>query len=121
MTRADKYRLTRGYASLSLLERTTKWWLFNSLVTPSPVYASLVWAPGLPPFMWVQLERPLVMMLSRQLQSKSISPDDMSRPEFTLPPMLLEARFQVVVFINRIHSQSQDKISRQAFEASRSL
>ena len=71
--------------------------------------------------MCMQLERPLVMMLSRQLQSKSISPDDMSRPEFTLPPMLLEARFQVVVFINRIHSQSQDKISRQAFEASRSL
>ena len=37
------------------------------------------------------------------------------------PPMLVEALFQLVVFIHRIHSQPQDRISRQAFEASRSL
>ena len=35
--------------------------------------------------------------------------------------MLVEALFQLVVFIHRIHSQPQDRISRQAFEASRSL
>ena len=34
--------------------------------------------------------------------------------------MLVEALFQLVVFITTIHSQSQDRISHQAFEASRS-
>ena len=60
-------------------------------------------------------------MLSRQLQIKSIVSHDIIRVEFTLPPMLIEALFQLVVFTHKIHSQSQDKKSRQAFEASRSL
>ena len=61
-------------------------WLFDSLVTPSLMYALVVWAPGLPSFMWMQLERPLVMMLSRQLRSKSTVPHDIiSLAEFTLP------------------------------------
>ena len=68
--------------------------------------------------MWTQLERPLVTMLSRQLRSKSTVPHDIVRAEFSLPPMLVEALFQLVVFIHRIHSQPQDRISRQAFEAS---
>ena len=85
------------------------------------MYASAVWAPGLPSFMWTQLERPLVMMLSRQLRSKSTVPHDIIRAEFTLPPMLVEALFQLVVFIHRIHSQPHDRISHQAFKASRSL
>ena len=61
------------------------------------------------------------MMLSQQNGSKSIVPHEIIRGEFTLPPMLVETLFQLVVFINRIHSQSQDRISRQAFKASRSL
>ena len=131
MTQAAKDRLTRGYASLSLLERQchhayfqepqTKGWLFDALVTPSLMYASIVWAPGLPSFMWTQLERPLVMMLSRQLRGKSTVPHDIIRAEFGLPPMLVESLFQVVAFIHRIHSQPRDRISRRAFEASRSL
>ena len=35
------------------------------------------------------LERPLVTMLSRQLQRKSTMPHDIIRVEFTLPPMLV--------------------------------
>ena len=35
--------------------------------------------------------------------------------------MLVEALFQLVVFIHKIHSLPQDRISHQAFEASRSL
>ena len=71
--------------------------------------------------MWMQLERSLVTMLSRQLRSKSIVPHDIIRAEFTLPPMLVETLFQLVVFIHRIHSQPHDRISHQAFEASRLL
>ena len=95
--------------------------LFDSLVTPPLMYALVVWAPRLPSSMWAQLERPLVMMLSCELQSKSTMPRDKIRAELTLPPMLVEVFFQLVVFINRTHNQSHDRISHQAFEASRSL
>ena len=101
----------------------TKGWLFHSLVISSLMYASTVWAPGLltTPFTWTQLERALVMMLSCQLRSKSTVPHDIIRVEFSLPPMLVEALFEPVLCIHRIHSQLQDRISRQAFEASQSL
>ena len=34
------------------LEPQTKGWLFDSLVTPSLMYVVVVWALGLPPFIW---------------------------------------------------------------------
>ena len=102
-------------------EPQTKGWLFDSLVTPFLLYASVVWAPGLPSFMWTQLERPLVTMLSCQLRNKSTLPHDIIRVEFTLSSMLVETLFQLVVFIHKIHSQPHDRIYRQAFEAYRSL
>ena len=72
--------------------------------------------------MWMQLERSLVTMLSRQLRIKSTIPRDIIRVEFSLPPMLVEALLQLVVFIHRnLHSQPHDRISHQAFEASRLL
>ena len=73
--------------------------IMHSYSTPSLMYASIVWAPGLPSFMWTQLERPLVTMLSRQLRGKSTVPHDIIRADFSLPPMLVEALFQVVTFI----------------------
>ena len=65
--------------------------------------------------MWAQLETPWAIMLSRQLQRKSIVPHDIIRSEFALPPMLVEALFQLVVFIDGIHGQSQDRLSWLAF------
>ena len=131
MTQAAKDRLTKGYASLSLLERQchqahfqeprTKAWLFDTIVTPSLMYVALVWTPGLPTHIWTQLERPLVMMLSRLIRSKSSVPHEVIRAEFALPPMLVEALFQIVVFIRRISNQSLDRLSRRAFDASRNL
>ena len=100
-------------------------WLFDSLVTPSLMYASIVWAPGLPSFMWTQSERPLVTMLSRQLWGQIDSvPHDIIRAEFGLPPDVSRSTLSsgsFLFFIHRIHSQPQDRISRRAFEASRSL
>ena len=64
-------------------------------------------------FMWLQLERPLVMMPSRKIQSMS---HEIIKVEFTLTSMLVDTLFQRLVFINKIHSQSQDSISHQAFE-----
>ena len=48
-------------------------------------------------------------MLSKQIRSESTIPHKIITTEFTLPPMLVEAHFQQVVFINRIHIQSQDR------------
>ena len=57
MAQAATNRLTRGYATLAMLERRchqahfleprTKGWLFDTLVTPALMYAGAVWAPGL--------------------------------------------------------------------------
>ena len=60
-------------------------------------------------------------MLLRQIRSKSIVPHEIIRAWFTLPLMLVETLFQLVVFINMIHRQSLDMISRQAFKESRLL
>ena len=58
MAQATKDRLTRGYVALAMLERQchqahfqesrTKGWLFDTLVTPSIMYAAIVWALDLP-------------------------------------------------------------------------
>ena len=56
-------------------------------------------------------------MLSKQIRSESTIPHKIITTEFTLPPMLVEAHFQLVIFINRPYSQSQVRISGQAFEA----
>ena len=74
--------------------------------------------------MWTQLERPLVTMLSHQLRGKSTVPHDIIRAEFGLPPDVSRSTLSsgsFLFFIHRIHSQPQDRISRRAFEASRSL
>ena len=130
MTQATKDRLTRGYMSLSLLERMppnilsralnkgVDLWLISDFCL---IYVVVILALGLPPLMWSQLERPLVMTLSRQIRSKSTMPHEIIREDFTAPNMLVESPIQLVVFINRIHSQPQHRISRQAFDASRSL
>ena len=44
---------------------------------------------------------------------------DIIRAEFTLFPVLVDSA--LVIFINSIHNQSQDRISHQAFEASQSF
>ena len=48
-------------------------------------------------------------------------PHAIIRAKFTLPPKLVEALLQLVVFIRRIHNQPQYRMFRQAFEASQSL
>ena len=81
------------------------------------MYALVVWVPRLPSFMWSQVKRQFVIMLSKQIRSESTIPHKIITTEFTLPPMLVEAHFQLVIFINRPYSQSQVRISGQAFEA----
>ena len=75
MARVATDSLTRGYATLAMLERRchqahsqeprTKGWLFDTLVRPALMYATRVWAPGLSSATWTQLERPQVCMISR--------------------------------------------------------
>ena len=131
MAQAAKDRLTRGYAALALLERQchqahfqeprTKVWLFDTLVTPALMYASAIWAPGLPTSTWTQIERPQVIMLSRMIRSKSSVPHDIVRAEFATPPMLVEALFQTVCFVRRLRDMDPSRLCYRAFEATQQL
>ena len=131
MARAARDRLTRGYATLAMLERQchqahfqeprTKGWLFDTLVTPALMYAAVIWAPGLSASSWTQIERPQILMLSRMIRSKPSVPHDIIRAQFATPPMLVEALFQVCSFIHRIRDMDPDRLSHRAFEASRQL
>ena len=131
MGSAAQDRLTRGYAALAMLERRchqahfqeprTKGWLFDSLVTPSLMYAAAVWGPGLATQWWTQLERPQIIMLSRLIRSKPSVPHDILRAEFVTPPMLVEALFQTICFLHRFREMPHTHLSYRAFEASRAL
>ncbi|KAI5054061.1 hypothetical protein GOP47_0031046 [Adiantum capillus-veneris] len=127
MRQAAADRLTRGYAALTMLERRchqahfqeprTKGWLFDTLVTPALMYSAAVWAPGLTDDQWTQLERPQVCMISRLLRSKKTVPHDIIRAELATPPMVVEALFQTVCFIQRMRELPPDRLTRRAFEA----
>ena len=131
MGSAAQDRLTRGYAALAMLERRchqahfqeprTKGWLFDSLVTPSLMYAAAVWGPGLATQWWTQLERPQIIMFSRLIRSKPSVPHDILRAEFATPPMLVEALFQTICFLHRFREMPHTHLSYRAFETSRAL
>ena len=127
MHQAATDRLTRGYAALATLERRchqahfqeprTKGWLFDTLVTPALMYAAAVWAPGLTETQWRQVERPQICMISRLLRSKRTVPHDIVRAELAAPPMVVEALFQTVCFIQRMRELPADRLTRMAFDA----
>ncbi|MCO5598486.1 hypothetical protein L7F22_052583 [Adiantum nelumboides] len=131
MTQAARDRLTRGYASLAMMERQchqahfqeprTKGWLFDTLVTPALMYASPIWGPGLADSVWTQIERPHIIMISRMIRNKSSVPHDIIRAELAAPPMLVEALFQTVCLLHRFRDMDPDRISHRAFIASRAL
>ncbi|MCO5600752.1 hypothetical protein L7F22_054867 [Adiantum nelumboides] len=98
MASAARDRITRGYATLAMLERRchqahfqeprTKGCLFDTLVTPALMYAAPVWAPSLTGSWWTQVERPQIIMLSRLIRGKPSVPHDIIRAELATPPML---------------------------------
>ncbi|MCO5570832.1 hypothetical protein L7F22_024560 [Adiantum nelumboides] len=109
MAQAARDRITRGYAALATLERTchqahfhepcTKGWLFDTLVTPAMMYAAAIWASDLSASLWTQIERPLIIMISRLLHSKPSVPHDIIKAKLATPPAML-------VFRARIHRAS---------------
>ncbi|MCO5610564.1 hypothetical protein L7F22_064803 [Adiantum nelumboides] len=132
--RINDYRLKKYYARLmvviedepsfeenAVMEPRTKGWLFDTLVTPTLMYAAPVWAPSLTQSSWTQVERPQVIMLSRLIRGKPSVPRDIIRAELAAPPMLVEALFQTVCFIQRVCKLPQDRLSYRALEASRQL
>lgn len=60
-------------------------------------------------------------MISRLFRSKPSVPHDIIRAELATPPMLVEALFQTVCFIQRIRELPPDRLTCRAFEASRQL
>lgn len=131
MRQAARDRLTRGYASLALLERQchqshfqeprTKGWLFDTMVTPAMMYASPVWAPGLSSADWQRIERPLVLMLSWMIRDKPSVPHTVIRAEFAASPMVVEALFQTITFIQRVRDMTPGRLPRLAMESSQMI
>ena len=127
MAQAATDRLTRGYAALAMLERRchqahfqeprTKGWLFDTLVTPALMYAAAVWAPGLTDSQWARIERPQICMISRLFRGKHTVPHDIIRAELASPPMVVEALFQTVCFIERVRALPADRLTRRAYES----
>lgn len=128
---ASQDRLTRGYATLALLEREchqshfqeprTKGWLFDTLVTPAAMYASPIWAPGLSSADWQRIKRPLILMLSLMIYSKPSVPHPIIRAEFAASPMVVEALFQTITFIQHIRDMDPNRLPRRAFESSQRI
>ena len=98
-------------------EPRTTGWLFDTLVTPALMYSAVVWAPGLTVDQWAQIERPQICMISRLLRGKQTVPHDIIRAELATPPMVVEALFQLVCFIQRMRALPPDRLTRRAFEA----
>ena len=127
MAQAATDRLTRGYSALAMLERRchqahfqeprTKGWLFDTLVTPALMYAAAVWAPGLTASQWARIERPHICMISRLFRGKHSVPHDIVRAELASPPMVVEALFQTICFIQRVRELPPDRLTRRAFES----
>ncbi|MCO5563476.1 hypothetical protein L7F22_017118 [Adiantum nelumboides] len=53
-------------------------------------------------------------MLSRLIRGKPSVPHDIIRAELATPPMLVEALFQIVCFIQRVRQLSPDRLSYRA-------
>lgn len=112
MTYAARDRISKGYASLALLERQcaqshfqhpdTKSLLFDTLARPAAMYASPFWAPDLDARGWRRVERLQVLMLSRMIRAKSSVPHEIMLAEFGATPLALEAAFQAVTYLHRI-------------------
>ena len=51
------------------------------------------------------------------LRNKQTVPQDIIRAELTTPPMVVEALFQTVCFIQRMRALPPDRLTRKAFEA----
>ena len=56
-------------------------------------------------------------MISRLLWGKQTVPHDIIRAELATPPMMIEALFQTICFIQRMRALPSDKLTRRAFEA----
>ncbi|MCO5608604.1 hypothetical protein L7F22_062817 [Adiantum nelumboides] len=85
------------------------------------MYATPVWAPSLIGSWWTQVERPHIIMLSRLIRTTLSVPHDIIRAELATPPMLVEALFQTVCFIQQVRQLPRDRLSYRALEASRQL
>ena len=81
------------------------------------MYSAVVWAPGLTNDQLAQIERPQICMISRLLRGKQTVPHDIIRAELATPPMMTEALFQTICFIQRMRELPPDRLTRRAFEA----
>ena len=80
-----------------------KLWLFDTLVTSTLLYGEETWGLSLNKANhWKDLERYLVLMLACMIRSKESVPHDIIRAKMGATPIITEALFQLVTFIQRL-------------------
>jgi len=130
MAQAARDRLTTGYAALAMLEKMPSGTLSG---TPHQGVAFRhsgdtcydVCCRGMGSRSIISHMDPsretTICMISRLIRNKPTVPHDVVRAELVTPPMLVEALFQTVCFIQRVRELPADRLTRRAFEASRQL
>eukprot|EP00249_Psilotum_nudum_P033107 c49608_g1_i1 orf=3-206(-) len=63
---------------------------------------------------WSELERPLVLMISRLIRCKASVPHDIVRAELVVPPLLVDGLFQTVYLLHRLQDMDFDKLTFRA-------
>ena len=109
---ALKPRINKGYGSLALLRRqcfrhhfqdiSSKMDLLNTLIRPTVLYGSEIWAPSLLKSDWALAERLQILLLRRIIKCKQIVSQDIILTEFRAQPFCLETVFRSVSFLHRI-------------------
>lgn len=106
-------RLHKGYVGLASLDEqcfqlqshniNTKIRLFHTLVTPTLLYGYEVWGPCLRQSSWSCIERVLISMMSKIIQSKRIVPHPITIVEFGVRPLFTSTVFHVVYLLRKLY------------------
>lgn len=77
-----------------------------------------VWGPVLGEEVWRSIERLQMLMLSRMIRSKPSVPCDIIQAEFEVAPLVTDALFQIVSYIQHVYSLDRDRLLQLAVDSS---
>ena len=108
MTQTTTDWFTRGYVAVVMhqahsQESCTKVQLLDTMVTSTLKYCAAIWLQVSPcTCLWTQIAHPLLMMLLRMTHVKAFTPHRNIYTELEASPMMVDALFQTMNFINWI-------------------
>lgn len=82
------------------------------------MYEAPLWGPDVSDEGWRKIERPHVMMISRMIRNKPFVPHEIIRAELVAGPMVVDALFQTVTYLQRIQQMDPHRYPRLALQSS---